>query len=86
MAVQSDILASDAQQEMSRREFLNYAWLASLGFITAQSAVLTYQFAMPRLGPGEFGGPVDIGMIEALPGVAPRRRGCILEKMGGRVG
>lgn len=69
MAVQSDILATDPQQEMSRREFLNYAWLASLGLITAQSLVLFYQFAMPRLGPGEFGGPVDIGLVDALPGV-----------------
>ncbi|MEO8082259.1 MAG: Rieske 2Fe-2S domain-containing protein [Ardenticatenales bacterium] len=69
MAVQSDILATDAQQEMSRREFLNYAWLASLGLVSAQSLVLLYQFAMPRLGPGEFGGPVDIGLVDSLPGV-----------------
>lgn len=59
----------EAQRDMSRREFLNYAWLASLGAFTAQLAVITYQFAMPRLKPGDFGGRVAIGLIEALPGV-----------------
>ena len=61
-------MLNDAQAEMSRREFLNYAWLASLGVLTAESAVVMYQFAMPRLGPGEFGGPVDIGIFDVLPG------------------
>jgi len=59
--------ADEALRELSRREFLNYAWLASLGAFTAQLAVITYQFAMPRLKPGDFGGPVNIGLIEALP-------------------
>jgi cytochrome b6-f complex iron-sulfur subunit len=51
---------------MSRREFLNYAWLASLGILTVESAVLTYQFAMPRLAPGEFGGPIDVGSVDDM--------------------
>jgi len=55
------------ESEVSRREFLNYAWLASLGILVLETGVLTYQFAMPRLGPGEFGGPVDIGPVESLP-------------------
>ncbi len=60
---------TEAQAEMSRREFLNYAWLASLGVLTAETAVVFYQFSMPRLGPGEFGGPVDIGLFDILPGI-----------------
>lgn len=59
----------DAQQDMSRREFLNYAWLASLGILTAQLGVVTYQFALPRLAPGDFGGVVPVGPAAALPGV-----------------
>jgi cytochrome b6-f complex iron-sulfur subunit len=72
MTADTAMLGTDAQTEeqaeMSRREFLNYAWLASLGVLSAEMAVVTYQFAMPRLGPGEFGGPVDIGIFDLLPG------------------
>lgn len=54
--------------DITRREFLNYAWLASIGVLTAEWAVVTYLFAYPRLAPGEFGGPVPIGSWEVLPG------------------
>lgn len=54
---------------VTRREFLNYAWLASLGFATLESLVITYQFALPRLAKGEFGGAVPIGSIATLPGI-----------------
>jgi cytochrome b6-f complex iron-sulfur subunit len=54
--------------EFSRREFLNYAWLASLGILTVETGVVTLLFAMPRLAPGEFGGPIDVGSVDALPG------------------
>ena len=54
--------------EITRRELLNYAWLATIGIVTAEFAVVTYLFALPRLGPGEFGGPVPIGGVDALPG------------------
>ena len=59
--------------EMSRREFLNYAWLATLGIFALETGVVAFQFAMPRLGPGEFGGVVDIGNVDDLPpvGAAP---------------
>jgi len=67
MTANADALAAQ-QHELSRREFLNYAWLASLGVLTAQTAVLMYQFSMPRLRAGEFGGPVPIGDVESLPG------------------
>lgn len=65
---------SGEQSQITRREFLNYAWLASLGVFTAQLAVVTYQFAMPRIQAGDFGGPVPIGAIGALettPGTSP---------------
>lgn len=58
---------NDADGEMSRREFLNYAWLATLGILTVEFSAVTLMFAMPRLGPGEFGGPVPIGSVDTLP-------------------
>ncbi len=60
--------------ELTRREFLNYAWLASLGFIFAGGfGSATYFFAFPRFKPGTFGGtftlkPEDI----AAPGDPPK--------------
>lgn len=57
-----------AGSDITRREFLNYAWLATIGVVTAEFAVVTYLFALPRLGPGEFGGPVPVGNVDALPG------------------
>lgn len=52
---------------INRREFLNIAWLASLGFITIDLGGVTYFFAMPRFKEGEFGGVFTIGKIADLP-------------------
>jgi cytochrome b6-f complex iron-sulfur subunit len=54
--------------EISRREFLNYAWLASLGVLTLELLAVTYLFSLPLLGPGEFGGLVNLGNVDDLPG------------------
>ncbi len=60
---------ADHSDELSRREFLNYAWLASLGILMVEGAVVSYKFALPILGPGEFGGPISVGLVENLPGL-----------------
>ena len=54
---------------LTRREFLNYAWLASLGFIFAVGfGGATFFFAFPRFKPGEFGGVFALGNAgDALP-------------------
>lgn len=71
--------AAEAEVEegdgVSRREFLNYAWLASLGIFTAQLAGATYLFAMPRFRAGEFGGVFPLGPASDLPevGIAPEK-------------
>lgn len=59
----------ETQEEMqiNRREFLNLAWLASLGFLTLELGGLTYFFALPRFGEGEFGGTFTLGSVESLP-------------------
>lgn len=54
-------------QKVNRREFLNFAWLVSLGFLTVDLAGLTYLFSMPRFKEGEFGGLVTIGTVAELP-------------------
>jgi len=54
---------------ITRREFLNYAWLASLGFVFIVGfGGTTFFFAMPRFKEGEFGGIFYLGNAgEILP-------------------
>lgn len=63
--------AADVETEegdgVSRREFLNYAWLASLGIFVAEMAGASYLFAMPRFRAGEFGGVFPLGQAGQLP-------------------
>lgn len=54
-------------KKMNRRQFLNFAWLASLGFLMVDLAGVTYLFAMPRFKEGEFGGVFTIGKVSELP-------------------
>jgi len=59
--------APKPKMPINRREFLNFAWLASLGFLTVNMAGMTYLFAMPRFREGEFGGTFTIGPASELP-------------------
>jgi cytochrome b6-f complex iron-sulfur subunit len=52
---------------VSRREFLNFAWLVSLGFLTVSLGGVSYLFSLPRFKEGEFGGIVTIGEAGDLP-------------------
>lgn len=54
---------------LTRREFLNYAWLASLGFVFAVGfGGAAYLFAFPRFKTGEFGGVFPLGKAgDVLP-------------------
>ncbi|HKY78986.1 MAG TPA: Rieske 2Fe-2S domain-containing protein [Anaerolineales bacterium] len=55
--------------KLNRREFLNLAWLASLGFLTLSVGGLTVLFGLPRFREGEFGGVFTPGTIADLPAV-----------------
>lgn len=60
--------------QLNRREFLNFAWLASLGFLAVDLGGLTLFYSMPRFGEGEFGGRFTIGRAGDVlppPGAAP---------------
>jgi cytochrome b6-f complex iron-sulfur subunit len=65
--------AASEKKQVTRREFLNIAWLASLGFLTLNLGGVTYLFSMPRFKEGEFGGLFPTGKISELPaaGSAP---------------
>ena len=52
---------------INRREFLNFAWLASLGFLAVSVSGTTLLFAFPRFKAGEFGGVVSVGPASELP-------------------
>jgi cytochrome b6-f complex iron-sulfur subunit len=52
---------------VTRREFLNVAWLASLGFLSINLGGVTYLFSMPRFKEGEFGSLYSIGRVSDLP-------------------
>lgn len=60
-------VAVEEGEGVTRREFLNYAWLASLGIFTAELAGVSYLFAMPRFRAGEFGGVFPLGPASNLP-------------------
>ena len=66
-------LPREEKMPINRREFLNFAWFASLGFLTVDLAGMTYLFAMPRFEEGEFGGIFTFGPVSDLPskGSAP---------------
>lgn len=55
--------------KLNRREFLNIAWLASLGFLTLSVSGLTVLFALPRFREGEFGGVFTTGTVGEVPDV-----------------
>jgi len=65
--------AAAQEPKLNRREFLNIAWLASLGFLTVSVGGLSILFGMPRFREGEFGGIFTFGPVSELPAadVAP---------------
>ncbi len=55
---------------VTRREFLNYAWLASIVLFSVETIAASLWFAYPNIKAGEFGGEFPIGPAnEALPEV-----------------
>jgi cytochrome b6-f complex iron-sulfur subunit len=54
---------------INRREFLNYAWLASLGVLLVNVGGIGFLFSMPRFKEGEFGGAFRLGRASGLPSV-----------------
>jgi len=59
--------AEVGQAGMNRREFITYAWAASLGLVSLEGGLATYLFMYPRFKAGEFGGKFDLGPATVLP-------------------
>jgi cytochrome b6-f complex iron-sulfur subunit len=60
--------AAQQTRSITRREFLNYVWGASMALFMAQFGGAILLFALPRFREGEFGGRKTIGTVgEKLP-------------------
>jgi cytochrome b6-f complex iron-sulfur subunit len=53
--------------DMTRREFMSYAWGAALGLLTAEVGLMSYFFMYPRFRAGEFGGKFFLPETELPP-------------------
>jgi cytochrome b6-f complex iron-sulfur subunit len=67
----------DEKLSLNRREFLNIAWLASLGFLVAEVSGATIIFSYPIFKEGEFGGIIPFSMSKvpellSAPGNHPK--------------
>jgi cytochrome b6-f complex iron-sulfur subunit len=58
--------AAELHAPVTRREFLNYALLGSLGLFFVTLGGVTYLFAFPRFQAGEFGGVFSLGPSDEI--------------------
>ncbi len=58
---------AEEQSQLTRRELLNYAWLASLGVLLVNVGGISFLFSMPRFQEGEFGGAFLLGSASNQP-------------------
>lgn len=60
--------AAQQARGITRREFLNYVWGASMALFLAQSGIGVFLFSLPRFKEGEFGGLKTVGTVaDRLP-------------------
>ena len=52
---------------LNRREFLTYAWGATMGLLAAEGGAASFLYLYPRFRAGEFGGKFNIGSAATLP-------------------
>ncbi|MBX3015762.1 MAG: Rieske 2Fe-2S domain-containing protein [Caldilineaceae bacterium] len=57
--------------DMTRREFMTYAWGATLGLLAVEGGLLSYFFMYPRFKAGEFGGKFFLSQSEVPASDAP---------------
>lgn len=63
----SEVEIVEEKMKVNRQEFLNLAWLASLGFLVLEVSGVSILFAYPRFKEGEFGGLFTFGPISDIP-------------------
>lgn len=59
-AAKEEVAPPAQPKGVTRREFLNYVWGASMALFLAQFGGITFFFAMPRFREGEFGGIIRV--------------------------
>lgn len=63
------MMGNGKKDNVSRRQFLGFAWAASLIGLFGQAGVALINFFRPRIEPGAFGGKVHAGQVaEFSPG------------------
>ena len=69
-AVKKEVAQQELPPPVNRREFLMYAWTASIALLLAGSGVTAFYFALPRFGVGELGGifPVPVSRFPEKDG------------------
>ena len=60
------VARAPGESTVSRREFLNYVWGASMALFLVQFGGLSFFFALPRARLGEFGGIIPVGIQQFL--------------------
>ena len=58
---------SSEQNELSRRDFLKWAWGAAGAAVLAEAGWLTYRYFSPQVVEGEFGGVFTVGLVDDFP-------------------
>lgn len=58
-------------QPITRREFLYYAWAASMALFTAEAGGALLWYALPRFKPGEFGAAFTVPLEKIPPPDSP---------------
>lgn len=67
-----EVVPALSSADMTRREFMTYAWGATLGLLTLETGLVSYFFMYPRFRAGEFGGKFFLKETDIpAPDVAP---------------
>lgn len=61
-------MAEETQaNEISRRDFLKYAWGAIGALVLAEGGLVSYKFFAPSTEAGQFGGMIEAGLVDDFP-------------------
>lgn len=55
------------ESNVTRRNFLKYAWGTAGALVLGEGALVTYRFFSPKVSAGEFGSVFNVGNVEDFP-------------------
>lgn len=70
-AAKKETPEKEEKLSLNRREFLNIAWLASLGILVAEVSGMTLMFSYPIFKEGEFGGIIPFSLSKIPEQLTP---------------